>query len=300
MLMLLLFTLGAEPAANVAATVNGEVIRLDEVDAFIQRHSPIQAPMTGEQLRRLRLAVVDGMIDDLLLKQYVEQHAPKATAEEVDRHLQALTVGLRRQGKSVQDYLRETRQTEDEVRKKWTTLLRFEKYVDTLATDQVLSAYHEQHKQEFDGATVDASHIVLRVSPNGPAGERETARRQLTALKQEIVAGKLSFAEAAKRYSISPSANDGGRIGPITPRDSRVDEALSQAAFALEGSAISDPVETEFGVHLIQVTARDPGTPHPFDEVKQLVRDRYAEEIRQRIVSTARRTVVVQLAIPRE
>ena len=67
------------------------------------------------------------------------------------------------------------------------------------------------------------------------------------ALQQQIVAGKVNFADAAREHSQCPSAAKGGDIGLVT-RKWMVDEAVAKVAFAMKKDEVSDVVESEFGV----------------------------------------------------
>jgi peptidyl-prolyl cis-trans isomerase C len=285
-------------AANVAATVNGEVIRLDQVDAVLKRRPPTDVPLTEGQTRALRREVVEAMIDDALLKQFLRQHGPKIDPAEVEKHLQALAVSLRKRGKTLAEFYRESGKTEAEVRDTWTILFQYQKYIDSRATEAELRKYHEAHRDLFDGVTAKVSHIVQRVGRNAPPGERATARHKLAQIRADILAKKITFAEAARKYSIDPTAVKGGEIGYISPRGGLVEEAFAKAAFALKVGEVSEPVDTEYGVHLILVSERRPGTPSKFETVADLVRECYAEDIRQQLIAGLRKQVPIQVMIP--
>ena len=73
-----------------------------------------------------------------------------------------------------------------------------------------------------------------------------------------ILSGKISFAEAAAKYSAGPSGKQGGRLGQIA-RHGPMSETFSRAAFALEVGQISPPTPTPFGVDLIRCDGIKPG-----------------------------------------
>ena len=50
-------------------------------------------------------------------------------------------------------------------------------------------------------------------------------------------------------------------------------EGFAKAAFAIEAGKVSDPVKTEFGYHLIKVTAHNPAKDVSFSEVRDRVRE---------------------------
>lgn len=288
---------GAKADAHVAATVNGEPVPLSQVDAVVRRLPTRGAPLTAAQARRLRQEVLEDLVDDVLFKQFVKQHAPAVEPKELDAHVQALAVALRRQGKTPADFYRETGQTEVQAREAWEVQLRFNKFVEQRATDAELRKYHEANRDVYDDVRVRMSQIVLRV-PTAVPGERVAAREKLAAVRTEVAAGKLTFADAARKYSMDATAAQGGDLGFVGRLDPTADEAVIRAAFALKPGEVSPPVDSEFGVHLVLVTERKAGTPVPFEKVVDLVRDAYAEELRRRIVADMRKQAQIRVTLP--
>lgn len=95
---------------------------------------------------------------------------------------------------------------------------------------------------------IHARHILIKVNQLVSADE---ARHKLVDLKQRIINNSASFEELAQTYSNDTSASRGGDLGWIYPGDT-VPE-FEKALMALNIGEISDPVETQFGFHLIQV-----------------------------------------------
>ncbi len=79
------------------------------------------------------------------------------------------------------------------------------------------------------------------------------ARRQLGTLRDRITHGG-DFADAAKRFSQDGSAQAGGDLGWVSPGE--LVPEFEQAMSRLRPGEISEPVVTQFGVHLIQVMNR--------------------------------------------
>ncbi|HEY8506238.1 MAG TPA: peptidylprolyl isomerase, partial [Gemmataceae bacterium] len=209
-----------------AAVVNGETISLGEVDAVIRQRPAGLTPLPPSQQRQLRLEILAGLIDDLLLRQFLREHAPPVDPAELDQQMAALVKSLQAQDKTMADYCRETHQTPEQVREGMLAVLQLGAYARANTSEAELRKYYQANKDYFDKVTVRASHVVLRVPRDAPAEEREQARRQLAELREQIVSGKLDFAEAAKQYSHCPSAPKGGDIGYFT-RKWMVDEAFA-------------------------------------------------------------------------
>jgi len=100
----------------------------------------------------------------------------------------------------------------------------------------------------FFPSKVKLSHILLPVD----AGEENTQKivSKLDSIKKEILNG-LSFEDAAKTYSQDPGSRDlGGSLGFV--RRGSLVPSFEKTAFTLNVGAISDPVKSAFGYHLIQ------------------------------------------------
>lgn len=283
---------------EVAAVVNSEMILLAEVDALARRQPVGELPYTAEQLREVRRAIVEDMIDDMVLSQFLRDKGPKVEQAEVEKRFQLLKASLEKRGQSIADFARELGKTEAHLKDAWAATIQFEKYVEGQATDAELRRYHAANKLFFDRAAVKVSHIMLRVSPDAPPGEWTTARQKLAQIRREIVSGEIDFAAAAKKYSLDATARRGGEIGYIARRDTIVDEEFAQAAFALPVGEISQPVDTEFGCHLILVSERKTPPGRSYEEVAEEVRDCYAEDLRISLVKKLRKQADIRVTLP--
>jgi peptidyl-prolyl cis-trans isomerase SurA len=96
-----------------------------------------------------------------------------------------------------------------------------------------------------------ARHILIKVNQVVSSDE---ARRKLIDLKQRIDNNAATFEELAKTFSNDFSAKKGGDLGWIYPGDT-VPE-FERAMNALKPGQVSEPIETPFGFHLIEVVER--------------------------------------------
>lgn len=140
--------------------------------------------------------------------------------------------------------------------------------------EEELRAYYDQNPQEFSREEqVRARHILLRTG-----GERtaEEARAELEAIRQRVEGGE-DFAAIAREVSDDPgSGAQGGDLGFFGR--GRMTPEFEEAAFGAETGQLVGPVETPFGLHLIEVTERRPGGSVPFEEARENVRNRLAAE----------------------
>ncbi|MCI0456320.1 MAG: peptidylprolyl isomerase [Gemmataceae bacterium] len=286
------------PAADKpAAVVNGESIPMAEVLAVLNQQPPPSQPLNEAQKREVATSAVQMLIEDLLMRQFLRKNAQPAPPAEVGKELAELQEDLKKSKLSMQDFLKESGQTLEQLRADIAARVQWKGYISPRTTDQVAKTYYDQNKLFFDKVLVRASHILIRVAANATPADRQAAQQKLQALRQEIVANKIDFAEAAKKYSDCPSKQNGGDIGPF-PYKFAVAEPFARAAFAMKVGDVSDIVATEFGLHLIKVTNRENGQPSEFEKVKEQVKTIHAQEVYQAIILEQRRTAQVQIYYP--
>jgi peptidyl-prolyl cis-trans isomerase SurA len=114
-------------------------------------------------------------------------------------------------------------------------------------------------------------HILLKINEVMSASQ---ARERLMDIRQRILSGKASFEDMAKSYSADGSASRGGDLGQIYPGDT-VPE-FEKTMNSLKPGEISEPIETPFGMHLIQVVDRK-SEPLPDERLRQLARQALRE-----------------------
>lgn len=121
-------------------------------------------------------------------------------------------------------------------------------------TDEEAESFYAENPQFFKSdEQVKASHILVDTV--------EEAQK----IKGEIASG-LTFADAAKQYSKCPSNAQGGDLG-FFQKGQMVPE-FENVAFEMVLDAISEPVQTQFGFHLIQKTGHTEAAVQGYDVVK--------------------------------
>jgi len=120
-------------------------------------------------------------------------------------------------------------------------------------TPAEVAEYYKQHQALFERPkTAFVSYVSLPSFPDASDTAAALARAQQ--VRAEIVGG-APFAEVAHRESSdSVSAKNGGDLGEWKKGD--MDKAFDAAAFSLPINAVSEPVLSQFGYHVIQVSSR--------------------------------------------
>jgi parvulin-like peptidyl-prolyl isomerase len=159
---------------------------------------------------------------------------------------------------------------------------------DTKPSPADLQAYYDGHKNEWESVT--ARHILIRMkgSPVGlKDGQKDLTDDEALAkakdLRAKIVAGG-DFAALAKAESddVGSGAN-GGSLGEFTR--GRMVPPFDAAAFTLKVNEVSEPVKTQFGYHIIQVTKHD---TKKMEDVKNEITDKVGPEMAQKSVEAIR------------
>ncbi|MFO8024662.1 SurA N-terminal domain-containing protein [Thiohalophilus sp.] len=143
---------------------------------------------------------------------------------------------------------------------------------------EVEEFYASQKEQYREGEEQrEVSHILIAINAERSQSEALEKAQQLY---RELQQG-ADFAELARTHSDDPgSASEGGDLGRI--ERGAFDPEFQEAAFALEEDAISEPVKTRFGYHLIKADSVVSAPVKPLaeveDEIRQELRMRQAEQ----------------------
>lgn len=278
------------PKLNLAAKVDDTPIYREDVELLLrmvfaetdqsqdQRDAKFAAALAQwvdrtlvlQQLTALKL-VPDKKLQGELLEEYCQQNGlPDETPRE---YLKRIEVDFR------------------VLRRQLTWDVSWRKYLDGKLTDEEVSKFFDKHRKEFDGTQQGLSQILLQFPP-GDVSEREVALQKARSLRQEIMDGKRTFAAAAKEFSAGPSGKNGGDLGLI-PRHGVMPEPFAKAAFLLEVGEISEPIETNFGVHLITCTQTKPGDKS-LDDVRAQVEDALAKEWFSQLAEQSRQSAKIE------
>ncbi|MGD8829648.1 MAG: SurA N-terminal domain-containing protein [Pseudomonadales bacterium] len=148
-------------------------------------------------------------------------------------------------------------------------------------TEEDIAATYEAEKAEAGNEEQrDSRHILLTINDQRTA---QQAIEQIRALKARIEAGE-SFAELAKEYSEDPgSAAKGGDLGPVSK--GLFAPEFEKALWNLDVGELSDPVQTEFGVHLIQLKGIVANEFPPLEEMHDQIETRLRRDAATRLFS---------------
>lgn len=146
---------------------------------------------------------------------------------------------------------------------------------ERITPERLQEAYEEYLRQNPPQEEVKASHILV---------ETEEEAQQII----DEIEGGADFASIARERSTdTAAAQQGGDLGYFT-QDQMV-EPFAEAAFAMEPDEVSDePVQTQFGWHVIKVTDKRETTQPTLEEVRDELRNTLSETIIAEVVDTLR------------
>ncbi len=234
---------------SVAARVDGQpirTVRLEHELKRLQRTRTVRKPAQAA----LQAQLLDQVVNQLLILGYLEYTKQGARSVEVDLAVENLQQRIEQQEETLDQYLQKQGLSQLELRQKISWQISWSRYLNRYLTEKNYQSYFDEHRRDFDGTQLRVAHVLL---PLGKQVNAETVQRQEQAIKEireQIVSGKLTFAEAAKQFSQSPTAPQGGDLGWIERREP-MSEEFSAAAFQLKKGEVSLPVRSPFGIHLI-------------------------------------------------
>jgi parvulin-like peptidyl-prolyl isomerase len=264
----LLLAACGDAARPAAAVVNGHRITVADVSDALDRFQGTdqfdqlaQQSGEGNAKRQFQQAYLAQQIRRFVLRPEAEEAGVEVTDDQVDQRLeeikgqfpseQEFDKALEDQGFSVAELsgLVRDQLIEAGLREKVTE--------DVEPSDEDLRDYYADNRKGFRQTRVQ--HILVE---NEKLAAR-LSRRLMEAPRRRV---EDLFGRLAKRHSTDPSSNKGGELGWVSP--GQLVAPFQAAMDALRIGAVSDPVPTEFGVHVIRVTDR---RQQSFDSVRDQI-----------------------------
>ena len=236
LLLLAASPLRAQDKDPVVAKVNG--VEIHESDLAVAEEEAGQLPPMSPDAKKDYL--VQFMADMILVSQAAEKQK-MADTDAFKKHM-------------------------DVARKKLLMAELLQSVGKQALTDEAMhKVYDDAVKQMGEEKEVRARHILIRAAP-GDDKASKTAEDKIKALIARLKKGE-DFEKVAKEATEDPSGKaNGGDLGYFT-KEQMVPE-FAEAAFKLDKGAISEPVKTQFGWHVIKVEDSRVKAPPTFDQVK--------------------------------
>ena len=257
---------------NVAATVNGTEITVDEVVTRFEgaKEQPqvaqqLEADTDGAFESSIQAQILSQLVVSELLEQWADDLGLDATDEEVAEERESLITeiggqeafdqAVEQSGLSEEDVNLQIRQRV--LQNKISEEVGGEKEV----TDAEIEAFYNENAEARFGEKATARHILVK------------GKAKADQLFKQIQDGG-DFAKLAEKESTDPgSAAEGGKLPPFSP--GQMVPPFDKAVFSSEVGELVGPVKTQFGYHIIEVLEKTPGKT--LEEATEEIRDELSQ-----------------------
>lgn len=263
-------TEGSEVIASVvAASVNGDIITLSQLDNIYSR-LPEQTKMAVS-----KQDILEQIINEKILILEAENKGINVSDKEINDFIDDLILksGMVRdefEQRIYEQNLSMDTVTEEIFKQLIITKLYEQEIINKInITDEEIQAYYDENQEQFKTEEqAKARHILICHQQSISCESNLTQEQALQKIQNisDLVNG-TNFSELAKKYSMGPSSASGGDLG-FFGKGVMIKE-FEDVAFDTEIGQVSDIVETSFGYHLIKVDDKKNESIEKLEEVKE-------------------------------
>ncbi len=248
---------------RIVAQINEEIITEYELEQaalsfLIQQGVHPQVLDNPRQRRQVMEETLEDLINRILVEQEAARLGIEIAQEEIDlwiadtRSQQGLSEEQFRQmigqyGISFEDYEQIIADNLLQMR-----LMQMRSRGAAVSESEVEAMYRRRYGAQTTEVFREIRHILI--VPDPETGGVEGAMEIATDLREQILAGE-DFGALADQYSQGPGAGAGGMLGRF--RRGQLESSFEDIAFAIAVGELSEPVETSFGIHLIEVLSEE-------------------------------------------
>ena len=295
------------PLPDVVAVVEGKEIKKEELEQALATVLAGQG-IPADQLPAAQKAEGYKMLlNELVLEKLVTSRASAVEVkdEQVDARIEQIKSRFP-SPEAFEEQLKKAGQTVGKLREDVTGSIRQQEWVESQikdapkATDKEAEEFFQKNPQQFEKAEqVRASHILVALQKDAEESVVAEKKKAAEAIVARVKAGE-AFDKLAAELSEDPSAKQNSGDLNFFTKEQMVPE-FSQVAFSMKKGDLSDPVRSQFGFHVIQVTDRKDGEKMTLESVKPqllifLNRQKHDQEV-QKLLQSVREKADVQLKL---
>lgn len=142
----------------------------------------------------------------------------------------------------------------------------------TVTDEDIKKAYEQNAARYKTDEQRRASHILVKASKDAPAAEKAAAKAKAEKLLAQLQKAPGDFAKLAKENSDDPGSAERGGDLDFFGKGMMV-KPFEDTVYALKEGAMSGVVESDFGFHIIKLTAIKPASTRPLAEVRASIED---------------------------
>jgi len=269
--------------SKVIVIVNEEKITLGE----IQKEMSAQLQRFGGQISSEQYSTIEQqlfedvknrIINNKLLLNAIKDEGITVSNEDIDKEINNIRSSLP-EGTTLEDLLAAQGASIKNIQNDIEQQIAIAQIADLKTanvpdvTDIQAEEFYIQNPEGFQTPEeVEASHILIKFDDSDDDVIKDEKNQELKNIRNQILAGDLTFEDAAKKYSDCPSGErSSGSLG-VFRRGNMVPE-FEIAAFSQEIGEIGDIIETQFGYHIIKVANHTFEETISFDDAKEKIKN---------------------------
>ncbi|MDF7797864.1 peptidylprolyl isomerase [Pontiellaceae bacterium B1224] len=271
--------LTSDPTA-VIVRVNGEDITRGEVLEMMNvAMQQLAGRVSPQQMPQIQGQMYEQIKSDLITKKLIDAAVATANVEISDAEVTEAIDQIKTRipaGQTLEAALASQGTSMEELTENIKLDMATRKFLETKtvgiedATEAEAKEFYDANPDNFvKEESVSASHILIKTEGATNDVQKAELKAEIEGIRAQIIAGEITFQDAAKSHSGCPSSAQGGSLGTFG-KGQMVPE-FEVAAFTQEIDEVGDVVETQFGYHIILVTDRIEEGVVPFDEAKEQI-----------------------------
>ena len=257
----------AQPIQDgIAAIVNKEVITISELKNEVRDETVrLRARYEGEALEQRLIQKEYDVLNQMIERRLQLQEASAKGIRVSDAELDQAIEQLRQSQPNIEDSTSRTVLRQEMILRRMFDL---EIRRRLIVSPEEVRSYYTQSQEEF--TTPVKYHLrQILLKPQVDENNADALGRANGLIKQ--LQDSKSFTELAQQYSEGTESILGGDLGLM--RKDELVGPLAQVLNRLKVGEVSEPVETELGVHILKLEESIPGKPLPFEEVKESIKN---------------------------
>ena len=266
--------------AEAAAIVNGVMIPIKiyngQVQAILQQYASQGVTLQDAQQVELKNKILENLIDQELLYQDAKSTGLTVGDDAVNTQFETVKTQFPDDA-TYKKALEAQNITEEEIKADIGKTLLVENYINNkyqssvkIDDADVLKFYQDNSQYFTRPEQARASHILIKVDPNAEDSVKKDAMDRIKAIKVRLNNGE-EFSDLARELSEGPSNTNGGDLGAFG--HGQMVKPFEDAVFSMNVGDVSDVVETQFGYHLIKLTAKNPASTISLEDARTKIVD---------------------------
>jgi parvulin-like peptidyl-prolyl isomerase len=276
------------PVAKVNGVEITSTVFYEEVDKITARGAQIPA----DRVARIEHNILKRLIEQELINQAIKEAQVVVPDADIAAGFEEYKKRFQNE-EQFENYLKHGRVTKESIeariRDRRALELLLEKKGELGVTPEEAQGFYDKNERFYtDKAGIRASHILIKLPENATPEDEAKAMEKVKQAQARLKKGE-AFEKVATELGEGPAASKGGDLGFFS--EGRMVKEFEDVAFKMKVGAVSAPVKTRFGFHIIKVTDKREDRKKPFEEVKEQI----VKSLQNKKFFTERRKLVAEL-----